>query len=311
MSQTGYLYDPLYLQHETGQHPENPSRLTSITRRLEGSELYAELVKIKPRPARREDLARVHDPDYVEQVARACAGGTTHLDMDTVISSRSFDAALLSAGAGLTAVDQVMAGECENAFAAVRPPGHHAEQDRAMGFCLFNNVAVAARYAQAVHGLEKIFIFDWDVHHGNGTQHTFYTDPTVFYSSTHQYPFYPGTGAADETGSGEGLGTTLNFPLRAFSSDEDYLNILDNRLLPHIHRFKPDLIIISAGFDAHRQDPLGQMNLSTECFGEMTGRLREAARELCGGRLISLLEGGYDLEALADSVHTHLARLAA
>jgi len=311
MSKTGYLYDPLYLQHQTGQHPEHPSRLSSITRRLEGSDLFAALYKVSPRAATLEDIARVHEPGYVEMVHEACAGGIERLDMDTAISTQSYDAALLSAGAAITAVDLVVDGGCDNAFGAVRPPGHHAEHDRAKGFCLFNNVAVAARYAQQVKRLEKIFIFDWDVHHGNGTQHSFYADPTVFYCSTHQYPFYPGTGATEETGTGDGLGATLNFPMRAFSGDAEYLGIVENRVLPHIHRFKPDLIILSAGFDAHREDPLAQMNLSSECFGQMTDLIKGAAEEVCGGRLISMLEGGYALDALADSVHCHLARLAA
>ncbi|MCA9484785.1 MAG: histone deacetylase, partial [Nitrospina sp.] len=262
-----------------------------------------------PRQAELEDITRIHDADHAEMVQRACNEGRSYLDADTTISPRSYDAALLSAGAGLTAVDLVVDGKADNVFCAVRPPGHHAERDRAMGFCLFNNVAITARYAQQVKGLERIFIFDWDVHHGNGTQHSFYSDPTVFYASAHQYPFYPGTGGQDETGTGDGLGTTLNFPMRAFSGDEDYLGIVENRLIPHMHRFQPDLIIISAGFDAHADDPLAQINLSADCFGQMTAMIKDAANDLCGGRLISMLEGGYNLDALADSVHQHLEQL--
>ncbi len=310
MSKTAYLYDPLYLQHETGQHPEQSARLNAINRNLESTGLLDTLERVAPRKATLEDIARIHDAGYPTMVERACDEGRTSLDADTTISPRSYDAALLSAGAGLTAVDLVVDGKADNAFCAVRPPGHHAEHDRAMGFCLFNNVAVAARYAQKVKGLERVFIFDWDVHHGNGTQHSFYSDPTVFYASTHQYPFYPGTGGQDETGTGDGLGATLNFPMRAYSGDEDYLGIVENRLIPHMHRFQPDLIIISAGFDAHQDDPLAQINLSADCFAKMTALIKDAANDLCGGRLISMLEGGYNLDALADSVHGHLEQLA-
>ncbi len=311
MAKTAYLYDPLYLEHETGQHPEHPSRLKSINKRLETSDLFDRLEKVSPQKADLEDISRIHDTGYAPMVQRACEEGRLQLDGDTTISTRSYDAALLSAGAGLKAVDLVVDGETDNAFCAVRPPGHHAERDHAMGFCLFNNVAVAARYAQQVKGLERVFIFDWDVHHGNGTQHSFYSDPTVFYSSTHQYPFYPGTGAEDETGTGDGLGATLNFPMRPYASDEDYLGLVENRLIPHMHRFQPELIIISAGFDAHQDDPLAQINLSAECFGKMTSMIRQAAEDLCEGRIISMLEGGYNLEALADSVHHHLEQLSA
>ncbi|MFQ5481577.1 MAG: histone deacetylase [Nitrospinaceae bacterium] len=307
---TGYIYDSLYLEHETGQHPECPDRLRSIQNKLENSAILPALHRVSPRPATVQDIERVHQPGYAAGVAAACAAGGAHLDADTAISPRSHDAALLSAGAGLTAVDLVVDGKCENAFCAVRPPGHHAEHDRSMGFCLFNNVAIAARYAQKVKGLERVFIFDWDVHHGNGTQHSFYADPAVFYSSIHQYPFYPGTGGEDETGTGDGLGATLNFPMRAFSGDDDYMKLIENRLIPQMHRFRPDLILLSAGFDAHAQDPLAQMTLTTEGYGRMTGAIRGAARELCQGRLVSMLEGGYNLDALADSAHIHLARLA-
>jgi len=229
--------------------------------------------------------------------------------MDTAICPQSYDAALMSTGAGLKAVDLVVDGDCDNVFCAVRPPGHHAEHDRSMGFCLFNNVAIAADYALEKKGLDRVFIFDWDVHHGNGTQNSFYSKSNVYYSSIHQYPFYPGTGGGDETGTGDGLGTTLNFPMRAFSGDADYLERVQDKLIPEMFRFKPDLIIISAGFDAHEDDPLAQINLSTECYGAMTEMVAAAAKEICGGRLISMLEGGYDPHALAESVHSHLKHL--
>ena len=191
----------------------------------------------------------------------------------------------------------------------MRPPGHHAEKDRSMGFCLFNNVAIAARYAIKKYALNRVCIFDWDVHHGNGTQHSFYSDPSVHYSSIHQYPFYPGTGDKIETGTGDGLGTTLNFPLEAFSGDLIYLDIIENRLIPVIQNFKPDLIIISAGFDAHEDDPLGQMKISSDCYRKMTSLILKLAEEVCDGRLLSMLEGGYNHEALADSVLNHIDAL--
>ncbi|CCQ90351.1 putative Deacetylase, histone deacetylase family [Nitrospina gracilis 3/211] len=309
MKKTGYIYHPLFLEHETGSHPENPGRLRAITQKLEESGLASRLPTLEPRPATAEEIALNHPEKYMDSVARACESGMSRLDMDTAISTKSYDSALLAAGAGLTAVDAVVDGACDNVFCAVRPPGHHAEETRSMGFCLFNNVAVAARYALAKKDLNRVFIFDWDVHHGNGTQHSFYADPNIYYSSTHQFPFYPGTGDKDETGTGDGLGTTLNFPMRAFSNDADYISVVKDKLVPEMFRFKPDLIIISSGFDAHEDDPLANVSLTTECFGEMTRLIRGAADEICRGRLISMLEGGYNYEALADSVYIHLENL--
>ena len=309
MNKTGYASDPFYLRHETEPHPENPGRLTAIQNRLESSEFYNNLIPIQPRKATAKEISRVHDSGYVASVEKSCADGVRNLDADTVISSDSYDAALLSAGAGMNAIDQLIDGNIHNAFCAVRPPGHHAEQDHAMGFCLFNNVAIAARYAQKTKGLNKIFIFDWDVHHGNGSQHSFYSDPSIYYSSTHQYPFYPGTGAKEETGTGDGLGTTLNLPMDAYSDDDDYLSAVENKLIPEIQHYKPDLIIISAGFDAHQNDPLAQIQLTTDCFGKMTELLMGTARDVCDGRLLSMLEGGYDYDALSDSVRLHMQTL--
>jgi len=309
MNKTGYIYHPLYLKHETEPHPENPGRLEAISARLESFDMYSSLLCLDPRPARIEEVSANHDPGYVKDLKRYCQTGVRSLDSDTVISPDSYSAALLSAGAGLTAMDAIMNKQCRNAFCAVRPPGHHAESDRGMGFCLFNNVAVTARYAIQQWEMNRVFIFDWDVHHGNGTQNSFYKDSHVYYSSVHQYPFYPGTGSHEETGSGDGLGATLNFPLRPFEDDETYLSIVTDKLIPAIQKFAPDLILISAGFDAHEDDPLAQMNVSTECFGEMTRLLTQAADEVCEGRLISLLEGGYNHSALADSVLSHLQAL--
>jgi acetoin utilization deacetylase AcuC-like enzyme len=309
MGKTSFIYNPLFLKHETEPHPENPGRLEAIYNKIQGSDLAQELTFTEPRIATPEQIARNHDAGYIERVRTAWEEGSRNLDADTVISEKSYDAAALAAGAGLTAVDQVVDGDADNAFCAVRPPGHHAEQGRAMGFCLFNNVAIAARYAIAEKDLNRVFIFDWDVHHGNGTQHSFYNDASVYYASSHQFPFYPGTGDEDETGSGDGLGTTLNFPMRAYSGDDDYLDRIENKLIPEMMRFKPDLIIISAGFDAHERDPLANIEITTECFGKMTAQIKQAANEICEGRLISMLEGGYDYQALSDSVSTHLRHL--
>lgn len=309
MNKTGYISDPFYLKHKNEPHPENPGRLNAIQKNIESSKYYNNLTLIQPRKATVEDIAKVHGTGYIRSVEDSCRNGVRNLDADTVISADSYQAALLSAGAGLEALDKILEGTVGNAFCAVRPPGHHAEQNKAMGFCLFNNVGVIARYAQDVKNIQKIFIFDWDVHHGNGTQHSFYKDSSIYYSSIHQYPFYPGTGGVDETGTGDGLGSNLNLPMRAYSCDTDYINIIEHKLIPVIQKFNPDLIIISAGFDAHENDPLAQINLSTDCYGKMTQKLMEIANDVCNGRILSMLEGGYDYSALADSVQLHVETL--
>ena len=309
MNKTGFISHPQYLKHDTEPHPENPGRLKAIQGKIESSKIYPHLIFPEPRRATADELTANHDPSHIDHVRNSCRNGVQNLDGDTVICPDSWDAAVLSAGAGLTAIDQIVTGQLDNAFTAVRPPGHHAEKDRSMGFCLFNNVAIAARYAIKKHGLNRVCIFDWDVHHGNGTQHSFYSDPSVHYSSIHQYPFYPGTGDKDETGIGDGLGTTLNFPLDAFNGDQTYLDIVKNKLIPVIQSFKPDLIIISAGFDAHEDDPLAQMRVSSSCYGKMTDMVLKAAENICDGRLLSMLEGGYNHTALADSVLEHVNAL--
>ena len=309
MNKTGYISDPFYLKHENEPHPENPGRLTAIQNNIESSKYYNNLTLIQPRKATVDDIAKVHDKGYIQSVEENCRNGIRNLDADTVISPDSYEVALLSAGAGLEAVDKILDGTVNNAFCAVRPPGHHAEQNRAMGFCLFNNVGVIARYAQEVKQLDKVLIFDWDVHHGNGTQHSFYNNSSIYYSSTHQYPFYPGTGSSDETGTGDGLGSNLNLPMQAFSGDADYINAIEHKLIPAIQKFNPDLIIISAGFDAHENDPLAQIEVSTEGYGKMTQQLMKTAKDVCDGRILSMLEGGYNYSALADSVQLHVETL--
>jgi len=301
------VWDDRCLLHDNGPgHPESPQRLVAIRDRLERGGTRDRLLAIAPEPAPLAALAAVHDSAYVEALRRACERAPVRLDPDTIVSAGSWDAALLSAGGGLAAVDAVFDGRVRAAFVATRPPGHHAERDQAMGFCLFNNIAVAARHAQDRHGIERVAIVDWDVHHGNGTQHVFEEDDTVLYISTHQWPFYPGTGARHERGRGRGLGCTLNVPLPAGSGDAVYQRAFETEVIPALERFRPDLVLVSAGFDAHEHDPLAGMALTTEGYRRLTTLLRDAAVTLCGGRLVSLLEGGYDLEALAASVETHL-----
>ena len=304
------MWDDRCLLHDNGPgHPERPQRLVAIRDRLERGGTLDRLRAIAPEPAPLAALAAVHDPAYVEAMRRACGRAPVRLDPDTSVSEGSWDAALLSAGGGLAAVDAVFDGRARAAFVATRPPGHHAERDVAMGFCLFNNIAVAARHAQDRHGIERVAIVDWDVHHGNGTQHIFEEDETLLYISTHQWPFYPGTGARHERGRGRGLGFTLNLPLPAGSGDAVYQRAFETEVIPALERFRPGLLMVSAGFDAHERDPLAGMALTTEGYGRLTTLLRDAAATLCGGRLVSLLEGGYDLEALAASVETHLEAL--
>lgn len=308
---TGFVYDPSFLEHhtETG-HPERAERLVATMRFLEGQPWFADLIRVQAQPAERRWVEAVHSAAYIDRAAEACRRGFDHLDvLDVSISERSSEVALLAAGGGLTLADRVIGGEIDNGFALVRPPGHHAERAMALGFCLFNNVAILARYLQRQHGLDKVLILDWDVHHGNGTQHTFEEDPSVLYVSLHQYPFYPGTGAASETGSGRGAGATLNCPMPADSSDSDYEKAFVERILPKVAQFAPEAVIISAGFDAHRADPLAEICLSTEFFRWMSERMVEVADRYAGGRLISLLEGGYNTSVLPRCIGGHLLAL--
>lgn len=298
----GYVYDSIYLQHETGEHPEKPQRLVSIMDALRDEGLLSDLVRIEPRPTTREELLAVHTESHIKRVEQVALGGGGYLDPDTVLSPLSYQAALMAAGGTIRAVDFVVSGQVDRAFALVRPPGHHATPQRAMGFCLFNNVAVAARYAQANLGIKRVLIADFDVHHGNGTQDMFYADDSVLYFSTHEYPHYPGTGNYDEIGSGRGKGYIVNVPLPAQVGDKGYTRAFVEVLVPIARRFAPDLILVSAGYDGHWADPLAWMELTVNGFGALVGCLRDLAQELCSGRLVFSLEGGYNLKALSISV---------
>jgi len=309
---TGFLYDERFLDHQPGAgHPERRERLSATIAHLEARPWFAGLERVTAEPADRRWLRNIHSDAYIERAAATCRAGAPFLDViDVGVCEKSFDVALLAAGSLLTMADKVATRALDNGFVLARPPGHHAESDMALGFCLFNNVAIAARYLQQQHGLDKILILDWDVHHGNGTQHSFEDDPSVLYVSTHQYPYYPGTGAYSETGVGAGQGATLNCPMPAGAGDAQYETAWRERILPKIEAFQPQMIIVSAGFDAHRHDPLAQINLSTEFFAWMTARLMEQADKHSGGRLVSILEGGYDVNQLARCVATHLEVLA-
>lgn len=311
---TAFITHPIFLQHETGPgHPESPRRLSAIQDHLVRSGLASHLELVDPLP--RGDLSRwigeIHRSTYYQWLReRTPKNGFVHLDPDTPYSPQSLMAAEMTVCGVLTAIDRVIEGTSKNAFCAVRPPGHHAEANRAMGFCIFNNVAVGARYLQKAHGLQRILIIDWDVHHGNGTQHSFYNDPTVYYFSSHQYPFYPGTGSEAERGMGEGEGFTLNCPLSTGAGDKEILAKFEKVMTPAVELFKPDFILISAGFDAHQDDPLAGLRVTDGGFRELTKIVQSWADRYCQGRVVSCLEGGYNLEALARSVGVHLEVLA-
>ncbi len=299
------------MSHHTGAgHPECAERLSVTMEHLSALPLYDELKHYEPLPVEQKLIEANHSSAYLTRARQTCAGGSTYLDsLDVTVSEESYDVALKAVGATIALAEGVINEEISNGFALVRPPGHHAEKDQAMGFCILNNVAILARYLQTVHGLDKVLILDWDVHHGNGTQHTFEEDPSVLFASTHQYPFYPGTGAWSETGIGKGRGATLNCPMRAGSDDNDYEAAFMEKILPAIDQFKPEFIIISAGFDAHRDDPLGEINLSAGFYGWMTARVMEIADKHTGGRIVSVLEGGYNLAMLPLCIEEHLKGL--
>ncbi len=297
------IYDPIYLEHDTGDHPERARRLSHTLEVLREKGLLDELGVLAPPPVQWEWLARVHRPDYIRFIERVCASGGGILTLDpTPVSTRSYEAALYAAGAGLLAVDLLCAAEPRPAFALVRPPGHHAVPDRALGFCIFNNVAIAATYALVHYGVPRVLIVDFDVHHGNGTQDIFYEEPRVLYFSVHQSPLYPGTGSVDETGAGPGEGTNVNVPLPPWTGDAGYLEAFREVLAPAAHRFRPTLILVSAGYDGHWRDELAAMRLSVAGFASLVEVIKGLAADLCEGRVTFLLEGGYDLDALAYGV---------
>ncbi|MCG6155545.1 histone deacetylase family protein [Rubinisphaera margarita] len=315
-----YLHDERFLDHRTGSHPETSLRLKSIEKMMQPILAAADPADLRAREAQdpfnaehREELldllTTVHTASYLHRLDQFAVHGGGNWDADTVVCADSYDVALLAAQTAIDAVDAVISGSARTAFCAMRPPGHHAVADSAMGFCLVNNVVVAARHAVKRHGLKRVLIVDWDVHHGNGTQDLVYEDEQIWFFSAHRWPFYPGTGAAEETGTGKGLGTIRNLPLPANTTPEQYLKAFEETLGSFADKCRPELVLISAGFDAHRLDPIGSLNLDTEDFGRLTRFVGEIARTHAKTRIVSLLEGGYDRDALAASVRTHVETL--
>lgn len=309
---TGLLTAEVCLEHDTGRgHPERPARLTAVLDRLEADGLTAELDRRAAPAATDADLALAHPASYVERVDATIASGSGYVDSSDVnVSARSMDAARAAAGGALFATRQVLDGSWNSAFVCTRPPGHHAEETFAMGFCLFNNAVLAAKAAQD-RGIERVAILDWDVHHGNGTQHLTERDPSILYASLHQHPWYPGSGLASEVGQGEGEGTVVNCPQAAGSGDLEWRRDFDERVLPAVESFRPGLVILSAGFDAHTLDPLSDTSVSTGAYGDMTQGVLEVCERVGAKGVVSLLEGGYSLEGLADSAAAHVAALLA
>lgn len=309
---TALIHHPISQKHDTGiGHPETARRYEVVMNALRNDKnLWESLTEIAPEKVSQGLIQAAHTKEHFKRVEGAFENGVEQLDADTVVSMRSFEAALYAAGGACRAVDAVLSGETNNAFVAARPPGHHATAEHAMGFCLFNNVAVAARYAQNKYKeIERVAVIDWDVHHGNGTQGIFFDDPTVFFFSQHQYPWYPGSGSRGEIGFGRGKNYTLNVPTKAKTPAKEHRRMFDAALGDIRRNFVPDLIFISAGFDAHETDPLGQLKLENEDFVEMTKVVKDWANEVCGGRIVSCLEGGYNLETLGETVRNHVVEL--
>ena len=310
MAKVGIVLDKLYVDHDNGPgHPETFERILAIVDMLNFTKMMNEVVRIVPRDATKEEITMVHTPEHYDKIASTKGKPKVFLDADTSTSAASFDAAVRAAGGTISAIDSVLNGEVDRAFPIVRPPGHHAEADRPMGFCLFNNVAVGAAYLTEVKGLERLLVIDWDVHHGNGTQHIFEENPKVLYFSTHQFPFYPGTGAAHEVGRGEGEGYTVNVPLNPEMGDNEFIKIFDEILRPIIEQFQPQFILVSAGFDIFFEDPLGGMRVTPEGFAKLTRQLTDQADNVCNGNIIFLLEGGYNLDGLWISTKEMLEEL--
>jgi acetoin utilization deacetylase AcuC-like enzyme len=311
MKRTGIVKDHMYMEHVMDPgHPESPERLRVIYQMLEEKEMKGIFESVKPRPATREELERIHNSSYIDLVASTAGKPYYRLDMDTSTCAKSYEAALLAAGGLLELIKAVMEGRLHNGFALVRPPGHHAERDRAMGFCLFNNVAIGAQYAIQVFSLQRVLIVDWDVHHGNGTQNSFYEDPRALYFSTHRYGFfYPGTGSATEVGKGKGEGFNVNVPLSTGAGDAEYGNIFEKILKPIALEYQPQLILVSAGFDIHYDDPLGGMEVTEKGFSRMAQILMEIAAATSQGKLVITLEGGYDVSGQSRSVKGVLKEL--
>jgi acetoin utilization deacetylase AcuC-like enzyme len=309
---TALVHHPIYERHDTGPgHPEMPRRYTVVMDALrEDQQFWSSFTEITPEKASKGVVQAAHTPQHFKMVENAFADGLDRLDMDTTISMESFDASLFAAGGAIAGVDAVMQGEADNAFVVVRPPGHHATAERPMGFCLFNNVAVAAKHAQNKYKeIDRVAVVDWDVHHGNGTQGIFYNDASVYFFSMHQYPWYPGTGSRGETGHSRGLGATMNIPVKAHTSADEQKRMFEAAIGDIGKNFRPDLVMISAGFDAHLTDPLGQLRLEDDDYASMTRVIKDWAAEVCSGRVVSCLEGGYNLETLGQTIKSHVAAL--
>ena len=298
MSDVGFVYDPVFLEHDMGSHPENGSRMTATMALLEECGVLSRLTRIDTRVATPDELALAHDPRYVAAIHAAADEGGGWIDPDTLITPRSYDVAATVVGGTLNALDALVRGDVSSAYCLVRPPGHHATPVQAMGFCLFNHNAIAAAHARRAHGLERVAIVDFDVHHGNGTQDVFWRDAGVLYVSTHEYPFYPGTGAATEIGEGEGRGLTINVPMPHRSGDAEHARAFAEIVVPALHRYRPQLILVSAGFDAHFADDIAMQQLSVDGYGALATMVMRTADELCGGKALFAQEGGYHLVAL-------------
>ncbi|MFH1613407.1 MAG: histone deacetylase [bacterium] len=306
MKKIGLIYHQDYLEHNTGHHPENKYRLIYTLKHLQKSFLKKHLIYISPLKADEKYLQLIHTQKYIDFVKKSCKNGNKFIEKDTPICENSFNVALLAVGGVFSGIDAVMKQKVSSAFVLLRPPGHHAEKDKAMGFCLFNNIAIGAKYIQQKYNIQKIFIIDFDVHHGNGTQQAFYEDPSIFFTSIHQYPFYPGTGNKNEIGEKKGKGFTLNIPLSVNSGNEEYEKNFEKYIFPEIKKFKPDFFLISAGFDAYEQDPLSNMNLTIEGFNKIGKLISEISNIYSNGKIVSILEGGYNINKLPYLIEAYL-----